>query len=262
MNQLYGNPYASEELKRLQRSDARFVNAALMFTLMGGVVSDGLENGQVVSGVGGQYNFVSMAHALPGGRSILMARSTRSKGQDVSSNVVWNYGHITIPRYMKDIFITEYGIADLRGRCDKDVIAAMIQVADSRFQEELVRKAKDSGKLPPDYRIPDRFRNNRPERLEEELAPYREKGLFPPFPFGTDFTKEELVLGKALRGLKEEMAARRVPLLKFKEARKILLAPEGATPYLERLKLDRPANAKETMMQKMVIYALVSQGVI
>ncbi len=262
VNQLYGNRYASEELKRLQRKDARFVNAALMFTLMGGVVSDGLENGQVVSGVGGQYNFVSMAHALPGARSVLMARATRAKGQDVSSNVVWNYGHTTIPRHLKDIFITEYGIADLRGRCDKDVISAMIQVADSRFQEELVQKAKDSGKLPGDYRIPDRFRNNVPERLEKELAPYREKGLFPPFPFGTDFTKEELVIGKALRGLKEEMASRRVPLPKLKEARKILLSPEGAMPYLERLQLDRPANAKETMMQKMVIYALASQGVI
>jgi len=262
VNQLYGNRYASEELKLLQRKDARFVNAALMFTLLGGVVSDGLENGQVVSGVGGQYNFVSMAHALPGGRSVLMARSTRSKGQEVRSNVLWSYGHTTIPRHMKDLLITEYGIADLRGRCDKEVIAAMIQVADSRVQDELVQKAKASGKLPAGYRVPDRFRNNLPERLEACLAPYRKKGLFPPFPFGTDFTREELILGKALRGLKEEMAARRLPVPNLKEARKILLAPEAARPYLERLKLDEPANAKETMMQKMVVYALASQGVI
>ena len=48
VNQLYGNAYAGESLKILQRRDARFVNAALMFTLLGAVVSDGLENGQVV----------------------------------------------------------------------------------------------------------------------------------------------------------------------------------------------------------------------
>lgn len=262
VNQLYGNRYAGEELKRLQRKDARFVNAALMFTALGSVVSDGLENGQVVSGVGGQYNFVSMAHALPGGRSLLMARSTRSKGAELSSNIVWNYGHVTIPRHLKDIFITEYGIADLRGRTDQDVIAAMIQIADSRFQEELVEKAKASGKLPGDYRVPDRFRNNLPERLEKDLKPFREKGLFPAFPFGTEFTPEELVLGKALRGLKEQMAAKKLSLPGLKDARKILMSPEAARPYLERLKLDQPANAKETMMQKMVIYALALQGAI
>jgi len=262
VNQLYGNRYAGEELKRLQRKDARFVNAALMFTALGAVVSDGLESGQVVSGVGGQYNFVSMAHALPGGRSLLLARSTRSKGSELSSNIVWNYGHVTIPRHLKDICITEYGIADLRGRTDSDVIAAMIQIADSRFQEELAEKAKASGKLPSSYRVPDRFRRNLPERLEEALKPYRKKGLFPAFPFGTDFTREELVLGKALRALKEAMAAKKIPVPTLKDARKILAAPELARPYLARLKLDQPATAKETMMQKMVIYALASQGVL
>ena len=61
-NELYGD----EELKRRARIDARFVNNAMMATLMGAAVSDGLENGQVVSGVGGQYNFVAQAFALQG----------------------------------------------------------------------------------------------------------------------------------------------------------------------------------------------------
>ena len=262
VNQLYGNAYGSESLKLLQRRDARFVNAALMFTLLGAVISDGLENGQVVSGVGGQYNFVSMAHALPGGRSILMARSTRTKGSDIRSNVVWNYGHVTIPRHLRDVVITEYGIADLRGRTDKEIIEAMLTITDSRYQEGLLEKAKDAGKLPKSHRIPDRFRNNLPERIQKDLANYKREGLFPPFPFGTDFTEEELVLGKALRGLKEELAAKKIPIPSLDQARKILQAPEKARPYLERLELDKPANAKETMMQKMVIYALASQGAI
>ncbi len=54
-NQLYGG----EDAKRRARVEARFVNSAMMATLMGAVISDGLENGQVVSGVGGQYNFVA-----------------------------------------------------------------------------------------------------------------------------------------------------------------------------------------------------------
>src|SRR5579859_432366 len=56
-NELYGD----EEAKRRARVDARFVNNAMMATMLGAVISDGLESGQVVSGVGGQYNFVAQA---------------------------------------------------------------------------------------------------------------------------------------------------------------------------------------------------------
>jgi Acetyl-CoA hydrolase len=62
------------------RIDARFVNNAMMATLMGAAISDGLENGQVVSGVGGQYNFVAQAFALAGARSVLTVEATRQVG--------------------------------------------------------------------------------------------------------------------------------------------------------------------------------------
>ena len=76
VNQLYG---ADQELRILQRREARCINTTMMVTLLGAAVSDQLENGAVVSGVGGQYNFVAMAHALPGARSILCLRATRTQ---------------------------------------------------------------------------------------------------------------------------------------------------------------------------------------
>jgi hypothetical protein len=262
VNQLYNWNYATQELKMLQRKNGRFCNAALMCTLSGAVVSDGLENGQVVSGVGGQYNFVSMAHAIPDGRSILMLRASRSKDKGSSSNIVWNYGHMTIPRHLRDVIITEYGIADLRGKCDKDIIATLLNVADSRFQEELLLEAKNAKKIPKDYKIPDLFKNNYPERLKEDTSSYRAKGFFSSYPFGTDFTKEELVLGKALKHLKEKMSEPIGKASSMGMAMTIFSIPEKARPYLERLQLDRPSNAKEKMMQKMVVYALTSGGFI
>ena len=60
--------------KRRARVKARFINNAMMATLLGAVVSDGLEDGRVVSGVGGQYNFVAQAFALEGARSIIVLR--------------------------------------------------------------------------------------------------------------------------------------------------------------------------------------------
>ena len=261
VNQLYGNnPYYSEELKVQQRRYGRFVNACLMVTLSGAVVSDGLESGQVVSGVGGQYNFVSQAHALPDGRSILMCKGIRGTGKSAASNIVFNYGHITIPRHLRDFIITEYGIADLRGKMDKEVVAQLLNITDSRFQEELLEKAKEARKIPADYTIPDQFKNNFPQRLEDEIAPFKEKGLFPPFPFGTDFTDEELVIGKSLKWLKAQMAEGLSKVSSLGKAMTIRSVPEGAKPYLERLQLDKPGSAKEKMMQKLVIYALSATG--
>ena len=158
-NQLYGDEVA----KRRARVDARFVNNAMMATLMGAAVSDGLEDGQVVSGVGGQYNFVAQAFALQGARSVLALEATRPAGAKAQSNIRWNYGHTTIPRHLRDVFVTEYGVADVRGKSDAETIAAMLAVTDSRFQAELAKIAKDAGKLPKDFEIPSAHRENFPE---------------------------------------------------------------------------------------------------
>jgi acyl-CoA hydrolase len=138
INQLYGQG----DLKRAQRRKARFMNTTMIATLLGAVASDALESGQVVSGVGGQYNFVAMAHALPDARLLMMLRATHDNKDGLKSSIVWNYGHVTIPRHLRDIIITEYGVADVRGQPDSEVVKRLIAVADSRFQDELVKQAK------------------------------------------------------------------------------------------------------------------------
>ncbi|QIL89159.1 acetyl-CoA hydrolase [Microbulbifer sp. SH-1] len=192
------------DLKIAQRQHARFVNSAMMVTLNGAVISDGLENGQVVSGVGGQYNFVAQAHELPGGRSVIALASTRLAGGRIRSNIIWEYPHCTIPRHLRDIVVTEYGVANLRGKSDRDVIAAMLCIADSRFQQELLDKAKAAGKIEADYTIPEVFRNNTPERIHAVFAQGHRLQLLPYYPLGTDLTLEEARLAVALKALKEE----------------------------------------------------------
>jgi acyl-CoA hydrolase len=194
VNELYGD----EAAKRSARVKSRFINNAMMATLLGDIVSDALENGKVVSGVGGQYNFVAQSFALEGARSIIILRATRNAKRRVTSNILWNYGHATIPRHLRDVVVTEYGIADLRGKSDRDVIAAMLCVADSRFQNELLRQAKDAGKIEKNFEIPIACRSNTPERIERALGPARAAGWIEPFPFGTDFTPTEQRLMPAL----------------------------------------------------------------
>jgi hypothetical protein len=203
INHLYGD---HQQLAMLQRRGARFFNTCMMATLLGSAVSDGLENGHVVSGVGGQYNFVAMAHELPGGRSALLLRATRKGKSGVETNIRWNYGHTTIPRHLRDIFITEYGVADLRGKSDSECIEAMLAISDARFIDALAAEAKSHGKLAVDFKIPDAWRQHRPEKLSETLAPLVRKGVLPAFPFGSDFTEVERRLLPALEWLKSSSA--------------------------------------------------------
>lgn len=258
VNQLYGQ----QELAMMQRTHARFINTTMMATLTGAVCSDGLEDGQMVSGVGGQYNFVAMAHELPGGRSILSLRSTRTKKGKVTSNIVESYGNLTIPRHLRDVVITEYGIADLRGKPDKEVIAALLNITDSRFQDELMAKMKKAGKLPQDHQIPDVFRNNFPEQIISRIGRYRKKGFFKTFPFGVDLTDDELVLAKTLKALKRKMSSPMGAVGTIKQAIATHSTPDSAKPYLKRLQLLNPKTVEEKMLKKLIIAELTTEGYI
>jgi hypothetical protein len=255
-NQIYGN----EETKRRARVNARFVNNAMMATLMGAAVSDGLDSGQVVSGVGGQYNFVAQAFALEGARSVLALEATRPAGAKTLSNIRWNYGHQTIPRHLRDIFVTEYGVADVRGKSDSETIAAMLQITDSRFQDELVKTARDAGKLPKRFEIPRAYRENFPERIADALKPAREAGLLPMFPFGSDFTEAEQRLIPALQLLREiQRTPLRLPGLLWQG----MTQPPNAAALecLARLGLDRPTSLAERAYRALVNAALARSGI-
>jgi hypothetical protein len=257
VNQLYG---ADQELRVLQRRAARCINTTMMVTLLGAAVSDALESGAVVSGVGGQYNFVAMAHALPGGRSILCVRATRTRRGRTTSNIIWSYGHETIPRHLRDIVITEYGIADLRAATDAEVIAALLNVADSRFQAPLLAQAKAAGKIRADYTIPERFRHNLPERITEALHGARAQGFFSEYPFGTDLTAEEIVLARALKHLAARTGSA------YARTRVLLSALQHGAPRaqqqaaLQRMGLHAPRGIGERVQRRLLCWALAASA--
>jgi acyl-CoA hydrolase len=253
INELYGG---NEALERLQRRHARFFNTCMMMTALGAAVSDALEDGQVVSGVGGQYNFVAMAHALHEGRSVLMLRSTRQAGAHRCSNVLWNYGHTTIPRHLRDIAITEYGAADLRVASDAECAEAMLALTDAAFQPCLLAKARRAGKLPVGYVAPVAHADNTPQVLAGRLRPYRQMGLLPDYPLGSDFTPVEQRLAKALGWLRTATAGR------VGKARTLVAAlahgddDGGDREAMARMGLEEPAGWRESLEAKFVALAL------
>ncbi|MNJ18717.1 hypothetical protein D3C77_130260 [compost metagenome] len=248
INELYGE----EALKRVQRRDARFINTVFTMTLMGAGVADQLEDGRVLSGVGGQYNFVAQGHALEGGRSILLLRSWREAGGEVSSNLLWSYGHCTIPRHLRDIVVTEYGIADLRGQTDAEVIARLLAISDSRFQPGLIEQAQKAGKLPSAFSLPARFTDNTPQRLERLRGGHTR--LFPEYPLGSDFTPEERDLLRALNWLKSKFKLSEV--LDLGKAALDAPAPEAYPAQLARMGLAQPQGLKEELYQRLLLAGL------
>lgn len=257
INQLYGG----EALRRVQRRQSRFVNTAIKATLSGAIASDGLENGQVLSGVGGQYNFVSQAHALEDGRSIICVRATRNGSDGVETNIVAHYAHTTIARHLRDIVVTEYGAADLRGKTDEQVAIALIEIADARFQDDLRSSAVAAGKLARDYQIPNRARANTPKNLKDWLAAETAKGRFEAYPYGSDFSEIERALIGALKKL--EGGSPGETLSRFvRHASRLASLPVAAAPYLERMDLQRPRSLRESLYARVVTLALIEDGVI
>jgi len=251
VNTLYGD----ELRKRRQRRNARFINETMMVTLLGAAVSDGLEDGRVVSGVGGQFDFIRMAHALDDAHSILVCRARRVANGRPESNVRWSYGHVTVPRHYRDIVVTEYGVASLKGRSDEKVIDAMLGVTDHAFAGTLAEAARKARKLPTGYRPPADLTRNTPAAIDKIFADETICPHFPEYPLGSDFTPVEQHLVRALGWLKNQPET---PLARAQLVVRALL-DRPATKHeaaLTRLSLDSPDGLRERLTARLIDYAL------
>ncbi len=131
-----------------------------------------------------------------------------------------------------------------------------MNVADSRFQDELLAKAQAARKIPRDYRIPLGFRANLPQRLEDAFAGHRAGGFFSEYPFGTDLTAEEIVLARALKFLQERTVTRAGKVRAVLGAFLSTKPPESHRAFLKRMRLDSPATFGERLLQRLVSRAL------
>ncbi|NQV87544.1 MAG: acetyl-CoA hydrolase [Woeseiaceae bacterium] len=251
VNTLFGD----EDRKRRQRQHARLINETMMATLLGEAVSDTLNDGRVVSGVGGQFDFVSMAFSLDDAHSILMLRASRTKRGIAQSNIRWSCGSVTVPRHHRDIYATEYGIAATRGRTDMQVIDAMLRISDSTFQPALTARAKGARKLPADYALPGDATNNSPQALREVFESADLKGYFPDYPLGTVLSAEEQQLIPALEWLQSNTARTSSKLRALFSAMTTTGLPNNDAA-IDRLGLSNPSGLGKRVLRRLIRYAL------
>ncbi|MFX4219739.1 MAG: acetyl-CoA hydrolase/transferase family protein [Thalassobaculum sp.] len=120
------------------------VNAALQLDLTGQVNSEAL-GGHQFSGTGGQLDFVRGAYLAPNGKSFIALHST-AKGGTVS-RIVPQLANTTItdPRVDTQYIVTEYGMADMKGRSLGERAQALIAIAHPDFRDSLTAEAKAAG---------------------------------------------------------------------------------------------------------------------
>lgn len=123
------------------------INSALQVDLSGQICADSLGT-HIYSGVGGQLDFVLGASLADNGRSILAFPSTASGGKYSRILPVLPLGAgVVTPRGSVHYVVTEYGIANLRGKSLRERSKALINIAHPDFRESLASQAFDYWKI-------------------------------------------------------------------------------------------------------------------
>ncbi len=129
--------YVNSPLIIAQQKNMVAMNSAIQVDLLGQVCADMIGPKQF-SGVGGQLDFLRGAAMAEGGKSIICMPSTAARGT-VSRIVLYldEGAAVTDTRYDVMYIVTEYGIADLWGRTNKQRAKELIKIAHPKFREQL-----------------------------------------------------------------------------------------------------------------------------
>jgi 4-hydroxybutyrate CoA-transferase len=113
------------------------VTAGIQIDLTGQVNAE-MRGKTLVNGVGGQLDFLRGAAASPGGKAVIVFPSTAQKGEVSRIVPMLDAGtSVTVGRADIDFVITEYGVAQLRGKSLAERAGELIAVAHPKFREEL-----------------------------------------------------------------------------------------------------------------------------
>ena len=154
---VYNNPdvemhpvdYVNDPYVIGQHDNMISINSALQVDLMGQVNAEMIGNVQF-SGVGGQVDFVRGASRSAGGKSIIALPSTAAKGKVSRICRQLDTGEaVSTSRNDVHYVVTEYGIADLRGKTLQQRAAALIAIAHPDFRDQLQgrRRAVEESQL-------------------------------------------------------------------------------------------------------------------
>lgn len=142
---LVPSSYGNDPFVIAQNDNMKSVNTAMEIDITGQICSESIGPLQY-SGTGGATDYAYGAMHSKGGRSIIACAST-AKGGTVSKikSMLTPGAGVSITRNHADTIITEFGVAELRGRTIRERVDALIAIAHPNFREQLREEAKALG---------------------------------------------------------------------------------------------------------------------
>lgn len=146
--ELYRGRYTNNPYVIAQNNKMISVNTALQVDVLGQVCSQSIGTRQF-SGTGGQLDTHRGAQMSEGGRGIIALRSMAKNGSisTIVPTLAPGAG-VTIPSQDVDTIITEYGVAELRGRCVRERMEALVKIAHPNFRDWIRDEAHRLGIVP------------------------------------------------------------------------------------------------------------------
>ena len=146
MIELHRTEYVNDPFVIAQNDRMVAVNSAIEIDLTGQVCADSI-GPKLYSGVGGQLDFIYGASRSKGGVPIIALPSTAimrdgTQISKIAAMLKLGAGVVTSRNHIRFV-VTEYGVADLYGKTIRQRAKALIKIAHPRFQEELLRQAKE-----------------------------------------------------------------------------------------------------------------------
>ncbi|HJP41223.1 MAG TPA: acetyl-CoA hydrolase/transferase C-terminal domain-containing protein [Dehalococcoidia bacterium] len=142
--ELYDPDYLLNPLLMGRNHRMTSINSAIAVDLLGQIASEDRFGGHMINGTGGQPDTHISASLSSGGRAITVMRST-AVGGSISKVVTRHEAGtlVTVPRYLADTIVTEYGIARLLDKNHRQRAEELISVAHPDFRAELRREAEE-----------------------------------------------------------------------------------------------------------------------
>ena len=147
MVEMHPSNYSNDPFIAGQNQGLVAVNATLEIDLIGQCGSESLGH-LPYSGTGGQSDFVRAANRSEGGKAIIVLPSTAKN--DTISRIKLSLAagtHVSTSKNDINYVVTEYGVAQLRGKSARQRAGELIGIAHPQFREELAHQARKIGLL-------------------------------------------------------------------------------------------------------------------
>ena len=118
------------------------INSAVEVDLTGQVCADSVGT-RIISGVGGEHDFMYGGSLSEGGKTFIAIPSMTEKGRSKINPVLAEGAGVVTTRHMVQHVVTEYGVAFLRGKSVAERARALINIAHPSVREELERSARE-----------------------------------------------------------------------------------------------------------------------